>query len=84
MSFETDLDKYLTTPPNDNSDYFEAVYDMIPLKILPEGLYCRHEETLDKIVDECGVNGIDPTTCANFMMIMLKLNLIKGIDKPNQ
>jgi len=80
MSFKSDLDKYLTTPPNDNSNYFEAVYDMIPLKILPEGLYYQHEETLDKIVDECCINGIDPATCANFMMIMLKLNLIKGID----
>ena len=80
MSFQTDLDKYLTTPPNDNSNYFEAVYDMIPLEVLPQVMYDSHEETLDKIVDECCINGIDPATCANFMMIMLKLNLIKGID----
>ena len=80
MSFKTDLDKYLTTPPDDNSTYFETVYDMIPLKILPQIMYDNSEEILDKIVSECYSNGIGDATCANFLMIMLKLNLIKGIE----
>jgi len=74
------LDRYLTTPPDDNSNYFEAVYDMIPLEILPQVMYDNSESILDSIVSECNANGIGDATCANFLMIMLKLNLIKGID----
>lgn len=74
------LDRYITTPPGDNSTYYEAVYDMMPLGILPDSLLNEHEETLDKIVGECCNNDINPAVCANFLMIMLKLKLIKGIN----
>ena len=76
MSFETDLDRYLTTPPEDNSNYFEAVYDLIPETILPYFVYDANEDRLDAIVSDCHIKGITVKDCANFMITLIELELV--------
>ena len=58
MGFSTDLDKYLTTPPEDNSNYFEAVYEGIN-DSLPETLSNDLETVIDEIIGWYHIKGFD-------------------------
>jgi hypothetical protein len=84
MSFSTDLDKYLTTPPEDNDAYYEAVYDcMAMVKELKDFDWDKNQDIIDSIIDGCAYcynPNFDAEQTATFISLMLKMDLIKGID----
>jgi len=85
MSFETDLDKYLTTPPDDNSSYYEAVYDLITDELLSPAKFDKYETTLDRIISECHIKDISIKDCAKFLTIIIELDLLESIKvKPEK
>lgn len=70
------LDRYITTPPEDNSTYFEAVYDAIPLEILSQEQYEANEEMLDELISILNINYLSVSDCASIVIEMIEKKII--------